>query len=90
MRIRIGRWEFDNVFYDREADVLYLHKGDPAAAAAFEESPEGHALRFDDMGDLVGVTILNAGRLLERDGALAVTVPRVLSVSAEDLAPALR
>ena len=39
--------------YDGDADVLYLHVGDPAAAVEFEESPEGHALRYDAGGHLV-------------------------------------
>jgi len=40
MTITIGPFTFDNVFYDAEVDVLYLHKGDPSSAAAFDESPE--------------------------------------------------
>lgn len=38
---------FDNVSYDVEADVLYLHKGEPSTAVDFDESHEGHGLRFD-------------------------------------------
>ncbi len=45
---------FENVFYDAEVDVLYLHEGDPSTAV--EGSPEGHALRFDGEGNVVGVT----------------------------------
>jgi uncharacterized protein YuzE len=87
MTITLGSFEFDNVFYDADVDVLYLHKGEPASAVDFDESPEGHALRFNGEGKLVGVTVLNAKRLLERDGGLKVTVPEV--VRADALAPAL-
>ena len=46
MTVILGDLEFDNVMYDGDADVLYLHVGDPAAAVGFEESPEGQALRY--------------------------------------------
>ena len=58
MTITIGSATFDNVFYDQDVDVLYLHVGDPSTAVDFDESPEGHALRFDVEGRLVGVTIV--------------------------------
>jgi uncharacterized protein YuzE len=39
---------------DADADVLYLHVGDPEGAVDFDESPEGHHVRFDVDGSLVG------------------------------------
>lgn len=89
MKVSVGPYTFDNVFYDAEADVLYLHMGDPSTAADFDESPEGHALRFDANGGLVGVTITGAKGLLERDGKVTITVPKVVRVDAEAIAPAL-
>jgi uncharacterized protein YuzE len=89
MTITIGSATFDNVHYDADVDVLYLHKGDPSTAVDFDESPEGHALRFDAGGDLVGVTVLNAKRLLDRDGELKITVPEVVHVHSDAVAPAL-
>ncbi len=86
MTITLGPFEFDHVFYDGPVDVLYLHKGEPASAVDFDESPEGHALRFDGEGKLVGVTVLNAKRLLERDGELRVTVPKIVRADADALA----
>jgi uncharacterized protein YuzE len=65
MTITIGSTTFDNVFYDAEVDVLYLHKGDPSTAADFDESPEGHALRFGPDGKLVGVTVVGAKALID-------------------------
>jgi uncharacterized protein YuzE len=50
MSVTIADITFDRVSYDRDADVLYLHVGDPTGAADFDESPEGHALRFDHDG----------------------------------------
>ncbi|MFZ2114081.1 MAG: DUF2283 domain-containing protein [Solirubrobacteraceae bacterium] len=89
MKVSVGHYTFDNVSYDAEADVLYLHMGDPSTAADFDESPEGHALRFDVEQNLVGVTIVGVKRLLERDGKVTITVPKVVRVDAEVIAPAL-
>lgn len=89
MTIAIGHFVFDNVFYDADVDVLYLHVGDSSTAVDFDESPEGHALRFDADGNLVGVTILKAKQLIERDGELKITVPEVMHVGSEAVAPAL-
>lgn len=55
--------------------MLYLHKGDPSTAADFYESAEGHALRFDAAGELVGVTIIDPRWLLGRDGRITITLP---------------
>jgi uncharacterized protein YuzE len=57
--ITVGHTTFDRVQYDPEADVLYLHVGDPSRAVDFDESPEGHALRYDSDGKLAGITIVN-------------------------------
>jgi uncharacterized protein YuzE len=88
MSVRIDGIEFDRVDYDREGDVLYLHVGDPRTAVDFDESPEGHHVRFGANGELVGITIVNARWLLEQDGKIVVTLAdRVLTTS--DLSDAL-
>ena len=74
--VTLGDTVFDRVVYDQLADVLYLHAGDPARAVGFDESPEGHALRYDATGQLVGVTIVNARKLVEQDGGVSVTLPQ--------------
>ena len=54
----------------------------------FDGSPEGHHTRYDATGNLVGITIVNARYLLERDGMITVTLPdRVLT--ARDLGDVL-
>jgi uncharacterized protein YuzE len=70
--------------YDAEGDVLYLHVGDPQTAVEFDASPDGHHLRWDAHGQLVGITILNARHLLEQDGKIVVTLPQ-MQVEASDL-----
>jgi uncharacterized protein YuzE len=89
MTIRIGTHTFDRVRYDAGGDVLYLHKGEPGTAVDFDETPEGHALRFDADGALVGLTIVGPKRRLERYGKVEVTLPEHLDLDAGSLAEAL-
>jgi uncharacterized protein YuzE len=85
--VQVGEWRFDRAAYDAAADVLYLHVGDPAGAVEFDSSDEGHHLRYDADGHVVGLTIVNARRLLERDGEIVVTPP-ALHLRADEIAPA--
>jgi len=89
MSITIGSTTFDRVSYDREADVLYLHVGDPRAAVEFDATPEGYALRYDAGGCLVGLTIVNAKRLLDERGSIDITISERISVNQDTLGPAL-
>lgn len=82
MSILIEQTVFDNVGYDRDADVLYLHVGDPPSAVDFDGTPEGHATRFDADGRLVGLTIVNARWLLDREGHITITLPERIEVPA--------
>lgn len=89
VNIRIGPVTFDRADYDAENDVLYLHVGKPQEAEG-EETPEGHVLRYvPGTQRIVGLTILGAQRILDRDGELRVTIPDSVKASAKDLAPAL-
>jgi uncharacterized protein YuzE len=84
--ITVGNTTFDYVDYDADADVLYLHVGDPATAVDFDESPEGHGLRFDAQRRLVGITVVGVREVLRRDGRLVITVPARLEVDSRELA----
>jgi uncharacterized protein YuzE len=89
VKIKIGSVTFDHADYDADSDVLYLHVGEPQEAEG-EETPEGHLLRFAaGTQNIVGLTVLGARRLLDRDGNLTVTIPESIEASADDLAPAL-
>lgn len=90
MSITVGDITFDNVSYDAEADVLYLHVGKPAQAVDFDESPEGHALRFDSEGKLVGITIVNARALLESENPIVVTFPERVTIDPASVARAVQ
>jgi uncharacterized protein YuzE len=89
MSVTIADITFDRVEYDSDADVLYLHVGDPSTAVDFDETPEGHALRFDAEGRLVGITLVRPKHLLDESGGLRITLPALRDVSAGDLTPAL-
>lgn len=80
---------FDRVEHDTDADVLYLHVGDPSRAVDYDETPEGHAARFDHDNELVGLTLVRPRRLLERDGELRVTVSAPIVVPPAALAAVL-
>jgi uncharacterized protein YuzE len=89
VNVHIGPLAFDHANYDADGDVLYLHVGAPQPGEG-EETPEGHVLRFaPGTQRIIGLTIINAQHLLDRDGRLIVTVPETVEASADDLAPAL-
>lgn len=87
MTLAMGGTTFDRVDYDAEADVLYLHVGDPSSAVGFDESPEGHSLRYDGEGHLVGITIVGARAIIGSGERLVVTVSERLELSAAQLKP---
>jgi uncharacterized protein YuzE len=43
MTVKLAGIEFENVFYDRDADVLYLHVGDPARRSTPTTPPKATA-----------------------------------------------
>lgn len=83
MTLRIGHLTFDHVVYDDRHDVLYLSIGEPHAAADSSATTEGHVLRYDAAGEIIGLTIVNAKWLSERGG---VEIP--IHVAPERLAEA--
>jgi hypothetical protein len=50
----------------------------------------GRVLRYaPGTHEIVGLTVLGAQRILDRDGELRITIPESVKASADDLAPAL-
>lgn len=75
MSITIGPWTFDHVSYDADADVAYLHIGEPRVAVGVE-TPEGHIARFDaETNEFCGLTLVAMNEIVERDGFGRITVP---------------
>jgi len=89
MNIKIDGLVFERANYDANGDVLYLARGESSEAGDAGLTPEGHGVRYDGEGQLIGVTIINARWLLERDGHLTITLPHEVRVEARDLAGAL-
>jgi uncharacterized protein YuzE len=52
------------VSYDREADVIYINFRMPAVADGGDEIQPDVIARYDEAGELIGYTILNASRKL--------------------------
>jgi len=75
VQVVVGTLSFDRADYDAGNDVLALRIGEPRSADG-EETPEGHFLRYAPGTDrVVGLTLIGARGLLERDGRLVVSVP---------------
>jgi uncharacterized protein YuzE len=72
--VKMGWMTFDDAVYDAVGDVLYLSVGKPTPAADSDVTPEGHVFRYAH-GRVIGLTIINARWLLERDGSITVTEP---------------
>jgi uncharacterized protein YuzE len=85
MKLTIANTTFSSVVYDEAADVLYLRVPDAKPEAVTDATPEGHAITWDEAGRIIGLTIVNAKWLLERDGEITITE----RVPASILAPLL-
>jgi uncharacterized protein YuzE len=89
MTATIGGLVFESSNYDADGDVLYLGRGESNVAADALLTSEGHGVRFDSHGGVIGVTIINARRIIEQDGYLTITLPRSVRVDAGELAAVL-
>ncbi len=89
MTVHVGPYEFDRVSYDKDGDVLYLRRAPAQVVTETFGSPEGHAVCLDERREIIGITLINAKWLSERDGGLRVTVPRTIETDLGDLAKVL-
>ena len=89
VNVKINGLVFDRAKYDADGDVLYLARDETTGASDAALTPEGHGIRYDGDGRVIGVTIINARWLLERDGHVTITLPHEVQVAAGDLAGAL-
>ena len=55
----------------------------------FDETPEGHAIRVDAGGRLVGLTIVDARHLLETEDPMVITLSKPVRVDRGALARAV-
>ena len=89
MIIEIAGIEYDDIYYDREVDVLYLWSGKPRLPAHDDASPEGHYLQFGEDGSLIAITIVNARWILDQEGKITITLPDGRRLEATDLGDVL-
>jgi uncharacterized protein YuzE len=90
LSVRIGGREFEHARYDEAGDVLYLSNGEARPAASTYGTPEGHAVRLDEEGNVIGMTIVNARWLSSRDEEIVITISQhQIEAPARDLAAAL-
>ena len=88
MSVTIAGITFDQHEYDERGDVLYLSVGPPQEASRTIATPEEHAIDYDQSGAVIGMVLVNVRLLLERDGAVTVTLPADRVVAAQ-IEPAL-
>lgn len=88
MTLRIHNWEFDHQSYDSDADVLYLSIGAPRPGVG-EETREGHVLRYDEDGNLIGLTLIDVRELIDAEGGIRITIPSETRIATEDIETAL-
>jgi uncharacterized protein YuzE len=89
MNVKIDNLIFDRANHDADGDVLYLARGKTNSASDAALTPEGHGVRYDADGEVIGATIINARRIIEHDGHLTIILPHAVRVEAGDLAAAL-
>jgi uncharacterized protein YuzE len=88
MTVTIAGTNFDQHEYDEHGDVLYLSIGPPREAHRTTATPEGHAVDYHESGAMIGMVLVNVRFLLERDGAMTITIPPD-HVAAAKIEPAL-
>lgn len=88
MTITIAGIPFDHHHYDERGDVLYLNLGEPRAAAQGLQTPDPHAIHYDESGAVIGLTLIGVRSALERDGSLTLTPPQE-HLAADALRPIL-
>lgn len=71
----IGSFHFDHANYDEESDVLYLRVGEPQEAADAIETKDGHVIRYDGAGNVIGLTLLSPRWLIENGREIKVDFP---------------
>jgi hypothetical protein len=87
--LRAGPYTFSHVTYDPPSDVLYASIGQPRPGRRVE-TPESHYLRFDSRDRFTGMILMNPRELLERDGAVYVSLPQGDRVRVQGVETAVR
>lgn len=90
MSITVGPYEFTNVEYDADNDILFASIGRPGPGFG-EGTPEGHTfLTEDDDERVIGLDLFYPRRILEEEGSIHVTLPSGERVEAQGVAAAIK
>jgi hypothetical protein len=89
MTVRVGPYEFRDVIYDPNRDVLDLSI-EGLGGVGDDDTPEGHTwfVENDESDEIVALQIIEPRRAIELDGALYVTLPtgeRVVAQGVEEV-----
>ncbi|MCH8821302.1 DUF2283 domain-containing protein [Patescibacteria group bacterium] len=69
-----------NLFYDKEADILYVSKGKPSKLDVSDEERDEVVVRRDPKTNMVnGLTIINFSKKATR-GSLSISLPADISL----------
>ncbi len=87
--LALGPTTFNRLAYDVNADVMYLHVNGVPPDIHVERCREGHQLRFDERGNVVGLTLVGVTRLLHHGESLVITASERIELVPGALATAL-
>ncbi len=73
--IILGAFRFDQSSYGAAGGIPYLNRGEPQEATESVETVDGHVLRIDSDGRVVGITILNPRGLIEQGRSTNLAIP---------------
>jgi uncharacterized protein YuzE len=88
--LTLGPATFDRLAYDVSADIMHLHVNGAAPDVHVEQCREGHRLRYDEHGKLVGITLIAVTGSLQRGEPVVVTTTEQFTLDPAALATSLR
>jgi hypothetical protein len=87
--LTLGPATFGRLAYDSGAGIIHLQVNAAASDVHVERCREGHQLRFDEHGNLVGLTLVGARKLVAGGEPLVITATERIELDAAALAAGL-
>ena len=89
VNLTLGPATFGRLAYDPGAGVIHLQVNAGAPDVHVERCPEGHQVRFDAQGNLVGLSLVGAKGLVERGEPAVITATERIELGPQALATGL-